>query len=228
MKRAKLIEQLIDSKWKSRRSFAEEIGIPPTTLQSILQRGAGKASVDNVIKVCKGLGITVEQLEVMAKVEGHKPVVDNVSFINEKRSVYGNESHYDLIPIPVSAGELSTIEAIAPEQISVPDLIMGKYAGNEDVFFVRVNGDSMNKVIPHESLIAVKRVNLDALQDDDIVVFSNDYEYSVKRYYDDIANKRLVFGAESTDRSFIDHIVPYEECENLVIHGKVVLYIVSP
>lgn len=42
------------------------IGIPPTTLNSMLNRGLGKASIDNVLKVCKGLGITVEELEEMA------------------------------------------------------------------------------------------------------------------------------------------------------------------
>jgi len=51
----------------SRRSFAEEIGIPPTTLQSMLTRGVGRASIDIVIKVCRALGITVEQLDDMAK-----------------------------------------------------------------------------------------------------------------------------------------------------------------
>jgi hypothetical protein len=46
--------------------LAERIGLPPTTLQSMLTRGVGRASVDNVIKVCRSLGITVEQLEKLA------------------------------------------------------------------------------------------------------------------------------------------------------------------
>lgn len=63
--KAKVLAKLIDRRG-SRRAFAEEAGIPPTTLQSMLQRGVGRASIDNVIKVCKALGITVEQLEEMA------------------------------------------------------------------------------------------------------------------------------------------------------------------
>lgn len=64
-KEAKVLARLIDERG-SRRAFAEEIGIPPTTLQSMLTRGVGNASVANVIKVCKGLGITVEKLIAMA------------------------------------------------------------------------------------------------------------------------------------------------------------------
>lgn len=64
--KAKVLAELIDRRG-SRRSFAESIGLPPTTLQSMLTRGVGRASIDNVMKVCRALGITVEQLEAMAQ-----------------------------------------------------------------------------------------------------------------------------------------------------------------
>lgn len=67
MKRAELLEELIKEKGYSKKSFAEKINIPPTTLASILSRGVGKASVDNVIKICRGLGITIDQMEEMAR-----------------------------------------------------------------------------------------------------------------------------------------------------------------
>lgn len=66
LEKAKIVAELIDKNWSSRRSFAESIGMPPTTLNSILTRGIGKASIGNVIKVCKALGITAEQLEEMS------------------------------------------------------------------------------------------------------------------------------------------------------------------
>jgi len=64
--KAKVLAELIDRRG-SRRAFAESIGLPPTTLQSMLTRGVGRASIDNVMKVCRALGITVEQLEAMAR-----------------------------------------------------------------------------------------------------------------------------------------------------------------
>lgn len=241
LKRAEIIGQLIDEKWKSKRSFAEEIGIPPTTLQSILQRGAGKASVDNIIKVCKGLGITVEQLEVMANggnpnnlVELYMAKMNNKEsqLVREEEHNYSHskESQYTYYSTPVAAGLPSTIEGITEnnaELIKLPDSIMGKYSGCDHIFVMRTNGDSMNKVFPSGSMIAVKQVELHELKDDDIVVFSDDHEYSVKRYFNDKINQRVIFSPDSTDRSFLDYSVPYEDAKTLKIHGKVVVYIVE-
>lgn len=64
--RTEVIERLIDEKYPNTKAFAEQIGIPYTTLKSMLKRGIGNATIDNVLKVCKGLGITTEQLEKLA------------------------------------------------------------------------------------------------------------------------------------------------------------------
>lgn len=66
MKRAKVLKNLIDETGMSMRSFAEKVGIPYTTLYSILERGVGKASIDNVLKICKTLGITAEEMDRLA------------------------------------------------------------------------------------------------------------------------------------------------------------------
>jgi transcriptional regulator with XRE-family HTH domain len=65
-KRAEILENLIGNTGLSKKAFAEKIGVPPTTLRSMLERGIGNASVDNVIKVCRGVGITIEELEQMS------------------------------------------------------------------------------------------------------------------------------------------------------------------
>ncbi|MCP3806458.1 helix-turn-helix transcriptional regulator [Paenibacillus sp. Lou8.1] len=70
MKRAEVISRLIEEKGYSRRAFAELVGIPSTTLQSMLTRGVGGAAIDNVLKVTKGLGITIDELEKLASGEG--------------------------------------------------------------------------------------------------------------------------------------------------------------
>lgn len=66
MKRAQIIRDLINKTGMNVKAFAREIGLPYSTLRSILERGIGNASVDNVIKICKGLNITIEELENMA------------------------------------------------------------------------------------------------------------------------------------------------------------------
>lgn len=72
MRMAEILAELVDARG-SRRAFAEKIGMPPTTLQSMLTRDLSRASVVNVIDVCKGLGITVEELEALASNDNYEP-----------------------------------------------------------------------------------------------------------------------------------------------------------
>ena len=80
MEKAKILEQLIKSQGYSLKAFAEKCGIPYTTLYGIMKNGVGRASVDNVIQICKTLGITVEELESMAgsEVSAHEPSYEDV------------------------------------------------------------------------------------------------------------------------------------------------------
>ncbi|MEI7027577.1 helix-turn-helix domain-containing protein [Paenibacillus sp. y28] len=66
MERAKVIQELIKKTGLSTKAFSEKAGIPYTTLRSMLTRGVGGASVDNVLKVCKVLGITTDELNRLA------------------------------------------------------------------------------------------------------------------------------------------------------------------
>jgi len=139
-------------------------------------------------------------------------------------------SKYNYYPVSISAGLPINVDGITNddvEQISIPDSVMKNHAGSKDVFFMKTNGESMNNVIPHDSLIAVKHTDISNLSDGDIVVYSCDHEYAVKRFYNDKANKRFIFKPDSTDLSFIDNVVTYEESKNLKLYGKVVLYIVN-
>lgn len=226
MKRTLIVERLIEEKWKSRRKFAEHIGIPPTTLQSILKRGVGNASIDNVIKICKGLGITVEQLEEMGKAE---------SVINESLGVYETKdlqtSEYRYYPTSISAGLPNGVEALTEkdvDMIKIPDSIMGKWAGDKDVFITRINGDSMNNIMEDGSLIAVKPIELSQLKNNDIVVYKFDNEYAVKRFFKD--GNKIIFRPDSKDPTFTDLVINLDNLsddQDLIIKGKVVLYIVE-
>ncbi len=69
MEKARILERLIKENGYSVRSFALKCGIPESTLYTILKKGVGRASVDNIITICKNLGIKIEDLEEMAKDE---------------------------------------------------------------------------------------------------------------------------------------------------------------
>lgn len=65
MKKAQILEELIKEHGFSIRSFAQKCGIPESTLYTILKKGAGRASVNTILLMCKNLGITVEELDAL-------------------------------------------------------------------------------------------------------------------------------------------------------------------
>lgn len=221
MSRTEYVRNLIDENWDSRAKFAKHIGIPPTTLQSILERGIGKASIDNVLKICKGLGIKADSLE---QISGY--TINAVAEPKVQYKISIPSTTYKYLPdVKVSAGVPAIVEgATECEMITIPDNLLGKYAGSKDIFFMRVNGESMNKVIPHDSLIAVKQATVEEIKNGDIVVFSNGYDYSVKFFYE--TDDKFIFKPSSTEPIFTDHILD-KNSEELRLHGKVVTYVVN-
>lgn len=138
------------------------------------------------------------------------------------------KTEYTYIPASVSAGIPINIDCISEnelEKIEIPDALMGSYAGKNDLYITKINGDSMNQVIPDGSFIAIKNIdNVKELEDGDIVMFSDEYEYSVKRFFK--INDRIIFRPDSNDPTYFDHITTTNN-SNLIIHGKVVWYIVE-
>ena len=56
------LKDLILSRYKSIREFTIVIDMPYTTINSIFKRGVSNSSVSNVIKICKALGISADEL----------------------------------------------------------------------------------------------------------------------------------------------------------------------
>lgn len=132
---------------------------------------------------------------------------------------------YPFIPDAVAAGVPCSIEGIKDlPTIGISDAIMGKYAGNRHILIMKVNGESMNKVIPSGSFVAIKTdVSVENLRDGDLVVFGKTHEYSLKHFYD--AGNKVIFKPNSTDPTFTDHV--FDKDETIKIIGKVVLYMVG-
>lgn len=56
------IRELILQRCATVKDFAASIEMPYTTLLGMLKNGLGGAAVDNVIRVCRALDLTVEEL----------------------------------------------------------------------------------------------------------------------------------------------------------------------
>ncbi|AUJ26588.1 LexA repressor [Virgibacillus dokdonensis] len=146
-------------------------------------------------------------------------------FDNDNNIIREDRATYNYYPQSISAGLPLRVDGITEAtKIQVPDSVMGKWAGDREIFMMKVNGESMNKKIPHNSLIAVKPIEAYNLKQGDIVVYSDGGDYSVKHYFRD--GDRIIFRPDSHDQRFYDYITNIDN-ENLIIHGKVVVYIVE-
>lgn len=91
MEREVFLKNLIQEKYGNVKAFSEEADIPYTTVRSILERGVGKAGIDTVLKMCKYLGISPEQLSnEEIKNEVKHDILELVNSLNQERkqSVY--------------------------------------------------------------------------------------------------------------------------------------------
>ena len=56
------LKEYILNRYKSLREFAQIINMSPSTFDSILKRGIDNSSITNIIKICKELKISVDEL----------------------------------------------------------------------------------------------------------------------------------------------------------------------
>ncbi|WP_077317622.1 LexA family protein [Virgibacillus proomii] len=207
---AKNLQQLLEARKVDQKDLANYLNTSETSVSNWV-KGYKYPRIGNIQKIADYFGVKKSDL---IEEKGKNPV-----FTTTK---------YPFLPVSVAAGLPEVVDPVTEdniETISIPDAIMGKWAGSDDIYIMRVNGESMNKIIPNHSLIAVKKIDISNLQNGDIVVYSNHYEYSVKRFYK--FDDRLVFKPHSTDVSYSDNNVPFDSYHNIKIHGKVVLYIVN-
>jgi len=200
----------------TQKELGLRLGVKHNTISSY-ENGTNEPDQDILFALAEIFNISINEFF---------PDIENNNF-NKNHTL---DFEYDFIPVPVSAGIPANIDGIKMnevEKIKIPDILMGRYSKRRDIWFMKINGDSMNKIIPHGSLIAVKNVSLEDLKDNDIVVFSNGYDYSTKRFFNDKINERIIFRPDSTELCFTDYTIPYKNANELKIHGKVVTYIVN-
>lgn len=134
---------------------------------------------------------------------------------------------YRYIPYAVSAGwfdDCAPLDSLP--LISIPDVLLGKYARDPRLVMMHVNGESMNRVIENGATIAVLTdVPRASLQNGDIVIACHDGEgYTVKRFYDLPEDHQIILSPDSNDPSFLPIPIPYDTTDDLHIFGKVVMY----
>jgi len=199
--------------------FAKVIGISKSTLSDYLNlRSAPSYGV--IQKIADAFNVNKSDIDSTFKSKD----ADNVISLS-------NSNSYNYFDTGLSAGALMEVDPFTKDntqQIVLSNVIMGKYAGDKNIFISHVNGESMNRVLPNESLIAIKKFQtIDDLCNGEIVVFQDGGEMSIKRFYNDTKGQIITFSPDSYDSTFHPINYRYEDLDNLRIVGKVVVYTVE-
>lgn len=167
------LKNLIVDKFGSVRQFALNIDIPYTTVDSILKRGIDNSNVGNVIKMCKALNISIDNLL------DNREIISNLSFDNVDIIDIDN----GIIKIPV----FGTIKAGIPiesqsdiiEYVDIPE----EWAkGGKKFYGLRISGDSMfPKYQDGDTVIFEQSDDFESYNGKDVAVMINGTESTFKR-----------------------------------------------
>ena len=215
---AENIKNLRKERGYTQKDLASILGVAPTTV-SAWESGRAKPLMDKVTLIADTFNVP------LSKVAGPS----TIKIVPSKSAPVHKYPYY---PAQIAAGALTTVDPVTSEdieQIELSDAVMGKYAGSKDIIIMRINGESMNRVIPNHSLIGVKRLeNTSELDDGDIVVFCiDDEDYSVKRFYDDKRAGILSFTPDSDSDAFHPINFRREDADGLQVIGRVITYVVN-
>ena len=125
--------------------IAEKLGYKSYTTIQKWETGVSEPSLEKLSELSKIFNIDIDDL---VSRDLTKPELEIIGRVQSIRT-------YRYISKPVSAGTPERIEGQQYEKIPVPDTYLGKYANNPDVLMIKVNGQSMNKIIPDNSIIGI-------------------------------------------------------------------------
>jgi repressor LexA len=203
------IKRLRNKRKISLEELASKVGLAKSTL-SRYENGSRDFPVNDINKFAEALNVSVFYLLGIPEWE---------------ESIRGTSiPYYDSI----SAGVAVEIEGMVNKQIAtveIPNRLLGKYSNCNNLFMMKVNGESMNKIIPNESYIIAKQD--ETFQDGDIVIFSHDGDYALKRYLPNAIDNSILFKAETSDARIKDIVIPINSELETKIYGKVIWYSVA-
>ena len=148
------LKSIIIEKYGSIRQFALKIDVPYTTVDSILKRGIDNSNVGNVIKMCKALNISIDNL------------LDNNALKIDIKNIEPIKIDSDIIKIPV----LGTIKAGIPieSQTDIIDYVeipKSWTKGNKKFYGLKISGDSMFPKYSEDDIVIFE-------QNDDLTLFN--------------------------------------------------------
>lgn len=199
------MKEMIDFHYGSIPKFSKKIGLPAQTVYTALKKGLSGASVATVMPIVAELGL------------------DPVWIINNRLMEKDNYKP-DFVDVPlygsIAAG--TPIEMIEVEDTHpIPTEVHEMYP---DAFLLRVEGESMNRVIPNGCYVLVDPCHDVERDMEPYAVCVNGFDATVKRVRTLSNGFELV--PDSTDPTFKPRVYDYGEpdTETITVIGRVVWY----
>ena len=124
------LKQLLYERGISVKEFAEQIGVPATTLYSFIQRDSQKASIDLLWKICNGLDISLDTLFEQPQ-KANTPTQSDVI----KLFTGSNEIFYEILAETVKKEEMEEfnrkVKERLPKDFGKPQTIAAHFDGTE-------------------------------------------------------------------------------------------------
>ncbi|BDR59557.1 helix-turn-helix domain-containing protein [Xylocopilactobacillus apicola] len=222
------LQTLMKTNGDSVVSLSEKIGVPYSTVSSWVN---GKKMPRN-----SGIKLLEEHYETHLR---HPIIVDFPTY-NQKSHNY---VHLDF-GFPALDYLIDTIPYdYELKKITIPDILLGKYAGDPNIFIGALDDDSMNKVFPKYSSLAYKSFNsVNNLSNNEIVILQEKSDskesksisekiygksFVVRRFCNNTQKEEFNFIPESKNPSFREFSYSWKDADKIKVVGKVVAYFVN-
>ncbi len=189
----------------TQEDFAQKIGYTRTAI-SAWEIGRNEPSNSDTVKIADFFGVSTDYLL------GKSDVRNNTSNIDE------SDKKFYMCPVygQISAGQPNWAEECIEGRLPLDPDLMG-IVNPEEHFFLRVNGESMNKVVRNGAFALIHKQ--DIVEDGEIAaVLVNGYDATLKKFTRQ--GDMIILEPESNDDSFKTQV--YDKNTPIKILGKYV------
>lgn len=187
----------------TQEEFAQKIGYTRTAI-SAWEIGRNEPSNADTVKIADFFGVSTDFL--LGKTDVRNNNIDN------------NEKHFYMCPVygQISAGQPNWAEECIEGRLPL-DYEMMNIVNPEEHFFLRVNGESMNKIVKNGAFALIHKQ--DMVENGEIaVVLVNGYDATLKKFTQQ--GDLIILEPQSNDENFKTQV--YDKNTTVKVLGKYV------